>query len=134
MSNEIQILVMTHGNLGRELIKTAAMFVPQTETIGFIGLYEEDSIVVYQEKLSKLLDHSKDLLILTDMLTATTPRIAIQTLKRGRVEIISGINLIMLITAHREKNMYNIDELCELVHNIAKQDIVNIRKHIYEVE
>ena len=34
----------------------------------------------------------------------------------------------------REKNMYNIDELCELVHNIAKQDIVNIRKHIYEVE
>ena len=60
MSNEIQILVMTHGNLGRELIKTAAMFVPQTETIGFIGLYEEDSIVVYQEKLSKLLDHSKD--------------------------------------------------------------------------
>lgn len=133
MSSEIQILVMTHGNLGRELIKTAAMFISQTETIGFIGLYEEDSIDVYQEKLNKLLDHSKDLLILTDMVIATTTRIAMQALNRGRVEIISGINLIMLITAQREKNMHDIDELCELVHTIAKQDIVNIKKHIKEM-
>ena len=130
MYSEIQLLVMTHGELGRELIKTASLFVADTDSIYFMGLHEEDAITDYQKQLELLMKKKRDILILTDMVTAATTRVAAQALREGRVEIISGMNLAMLITAQREKSVHDLNELSELVYNAAKEDIVNIRKRL----
>lgn len=132
MHKDIQLLLMTHGDLGKELIQTASMFLTGTETILFMGLHEDDSISDYQKQIETIAGTHENLLILTDMVTAATTRIAAQALAFDSVEVISGVNLLMLITAQREKETHTLEQLCDLISLAAKEDIVNIRKRLIE--
>lgn len=134
MHREIQILLMTHGELGSELIRTASMFQPVTSSLMFIGLHENDAIRDYQKQMEALLQDDIDLLILSDMVSAATTRVAVQALVHGNVEVVSGVNLLMLINALREKDTHDLKQLSELVRDAGKEDIVNIRERLNEEE
>lgn len=130
MQNKLKIVVMTHGNLGEALIEASSMFFRVDSSVVCLGLYEEDAISEYQQRVEKETKGQQDILILTDMVSAATTRVAAQALKNKNVETISGVNLVMLLTAMRERDSYSLIELAELVRTTACEDIVNIRKRL----
>ena len=97
----IAVLVLTHGNLARELLDAARMIDSQIEaSSAALALpWDEDS----DESSAKLkkqlreLDNGDGVIILTDMFGGTASNLAMPFLAPGKVEVVTGVNLPMLI-------------------------------------
>lgn len=96
----IRGLVVTHGNLATELLRAAEAIEGQLDFIEAVCLGWGDSVDVATEKIREALlrfgeDHT--VIIFTDMFGGTPSNLALSFLEPERVEIITGVNLPMLV-------------------------------------
>lgn len=97
----IGVVVVTHGQLANELVNAAEMIVgdlPQFTAVS-IGWHEDvndarDEIAQAIERVRQ--DHG-GVLILTDMFGGTPSNLGMTFLETNKVEVITGVNLPMLI-------------------------------------
>jgi mannose PTS system EIIA component len=122
----IGILITTHGELGGELIKAAELIkgsmkgvlhISVDQTKGFEEIKKEISMAI------KKLDQGKGVLILTDLFGGTPSNVSLSFMKEGKVEVVTGVNLPMLLKLSdvREKM-----PLAEFAHFIKDYGIKNI--------
>ena len=93
-------LVVTHGNLAQELVHAAKTIVGEASSLLAVSIDWDDDVAQAQDAIGealKQLDQGSGVLILTDMFGGTPTNISLTFLEPGRVEIITGINLPMLI-------------------------------------
>ena len=93
-------LVVTHGNLAQELVQAAKTIVGEASSLLAVSIDWDDDVAQAQDAIGealKQLDQGSGVLILTDMFGGTPTNISLTFLEPGRVEIITGINLPMLI-------------------------------------
>lgn len=97
----IGIVVVTHGQLARELVAAAEMItgedIPNATSVS-IGWHDapddaQRAIVTAVERVSG----TEGAVILTDMFGGTPSNLALSLLKEGQVEVVTGVNLPMLI-------------------------------------
>ena len=97
----IPVLVLTHGDLAVALLSAARMIDPHLgdETAAMALPWEVDSDVASSSLKQKLreMDSGEGVLILTDMFGGTATNLALPFLDPDRVEIVTGVNLPMLI-------------------------------------
>jgi PTS system mannose-specific IIA component len=109
---KVGVVVITHGQLAAELLNAAEMIVgdlPQFEAVS-IGWHEGvDSareeigraIDRVREKCGSTADDPAGVLLLADMFGGTPANLAVTFLETNRVEVITGVNLAMLIKLAR---------------------------------
>ena len=93
-------LVVTHGNLAQELVQAAKKIVGEASSLLAVSIDWDDDVAQAQDAIGgalKQVDQGSGVLILTDMFGGTPTNISLTFLEPGRVEIITGINLPMLI-------------------------------------
>jgi len=100
----VGILIVTHNNIGKEILKTAETIVgkcvPGIRTVGIPGNLLAADLAKYADQIKAdidLLDEGQGVLILTDMFGATPSNLAHYFANHHDVKIISGLNLPMLI-------------------------------------
>jgi mannose PTS system EIIA component len=96
----IGVVVVTHGQLATELVNAAETIVgelPRFAAVS-IGWHEdtEDARGEIEQAIGRV-DAGNGVLILTDMFGGTPSNLAMTFLAEGRVEVITGVNLPMLI-------------------------------------
>ena len=97
----VSVLVLTHGNLAVELLDAARTIDPHLggET-GAMALPwdvdSEDASNRLKDRLQEL-DQGQGVLVLTDMFGGTATNLALQYLEPDRIEIVTGVNLPMLV-------------------------------------
>lgn len=123
----IGILVLTHGGLGNQFIETARL----------IGLNSEESVVVRSlnpadstdhlrdevAQAIKSLDKGKGVLILTDLFGGTPTNLSLSFLKDGKVEVVTGLNLPMVIKAINSRSDHDLASLARAVSDAGKENI-----------
>jgi len=97
----IPVLVLSHGNLAVELLAAARTIDPhlesETDSLALPwDVNSDDASNVVREHLATL-DHGDGVLILTDMFGGTATNLALPFLVPDRIEIITGVNLPMLV-------------------------------------
>jgi mannose PTS system EIIA component len=96
----IGILIVTHGGLAAELKAAALTIQPDIEQIVAVSLdwsqVGEDASRRIAEGLEEA-DAGDGAIILTDMFGGTPTNLTLPFLKRDRVEIVTGVNLPMLL-------------------------------------
>ena len=96
----IGALIVTHGKLANELLSAAQKIEAKTGVMEAVPLEWTDSVDEAREKirvaLEKIGDHD-GVIIFTDMFGGTPSNIALSFLEKGRVEIITGVNLPMVV-------------------------------------
>lgn len=98
----IYIIVATHGSLGTSLVETALTVLGETELLTAIGLTTGASFEEFEKSLSTAVKtHAAKgrVLILTDMFGGTPSRIGMTLHETGKVEVITGVSLPMLLKA-----------------------------------
>lgn len=93
-------LIVTHGRLAIELLNAAEMIVGEIHHIAAVSLGWHDDVDMATTMLEKALERVKTpdgVLILTDMFGGTPTNIASTFLDNGKVEVVTGVNLPMLI-------------------------------------
>lgn len=112
----IGILVVTHGNLGSELIKSAAMIIGMHQELDCLGLYQNDSVSALQQAIKEKvasLDQGQGVLILTDIFGGSTSNSVALALRDRNYACVTGVNLPMLIEAVLCRDECELPELKE---------------------
>jgi len=96
----IGVVVVTHGHLATELLNAAEAIagdLPSFAAVS-IGWHEdtEDARTEIAQAITRV-ERGAGVLILTDMFGGTPSNLAMSFLAQGRVEVITGVNLPMLI-------------------------------------
>ncbi len=96
----IGVVLVTHGQLAREFIDALEHVVGPQKNMTAICIGPEDDMEKQRRKIVDSVgraDEGDGVVLLTDMFGGTPSNLAISVLDQGRVEVIAGVNLPMLI-------------------------------------
>lgn len=96
----IGAVIVTHGALARELLDAAERIVGRTEAIRAVSMDWDDDVADAREEIGEAIqdvDRGRGVLIFTDMFGGTPTNVSLAFLEQDRVEIITGVNLPMII-------------------------------------
>jgi PTS system mannose-specific IIA component len=95
------MLVVTHGRLAEELVDSARTIVGgRVEALEAVSIDWNDDVEEATERIrraAKRVDRGGGVLVLTDMFGGTPTNLALSMLEPGKLEIVTGVNLAMLI-------------------------------------
>ncbi len=98
----VGLLVVTHGQLGRELVSAVEMIQGPQERMYGVAVEQKDDMPTAAkivERAFEIADGGDGVIIFTDLLGGTPSNISLTFLNRPKVEVISGVNLPMLLKA-----------------------------------
>jgi PTS system mannose-specific IIA component len=96
----IGIIIITHGNLALELKSAMEYILGIQKNIEIISIKPDDDLKIKKADLEEAIEKVNEnigTIILTDMFGGTPSNLAMSFLEVGKVEIISGANLPMLV-------------------------------------
>lgn len=96
----IGLVLVTHGRLADEFITAMEHVVGRQERVAAINIGPEDDMEGRRADIADAIarvDVGRGVIVLTDLFGGTPSNLAISLMERGRVEVIAGINLPMLI-------------------------------------
>jgi PTS system mannose-specific IIA component len=96
----IGALIVTHGKLANELLNAAQRIESNLGGIEAVALEWNESVDESREKIRLALERlgpDRGVIIFTDMFGGTPSNISLSFLERGRVEIVTGVNLPMVV-------------------------------------
>ena len=96
----IGVLVVTHGHLAIELVKAAEMIVGALPRFVAVSIGWHDDVTAAREAMALAIGRLQGpagVLVLTDMFGGTPSNLGLTFLETNRVEVITGVNLPMLI-------------------------------------
>lgn len=123
----IGILIVTHRQLGDALIDAAEFILghpPESTQAVSIDINENAEKLRSKIKSAiKKVNGQQGVLIMTDMFGGTPSNLSYSFLEEGRVEVISGVNLPILIKAVSARKSNSLSELAELLEAYGKKSI-----------
>src|SRR5215813_14603692 len=114
-------VIVTHGQLAGELLAAAEMIVGPISHIAAVSIGWHDDVDAARDEVQRAITRvtqQRGVLLLTDMFGGTPTNIASMFLEEGAVEVITGVNLPMVIklaTATAD------DSLAEIARKICEQ-------------
>lgn len=96
----IGVLVITHGNLGSELIRVAELIKGSLGGALHISVDAAKSLEDLRKEITaaiRKVDTGTGVLVLTDLFGGTPSNVSLAFLKEGKVEVVTGVNLPMLL-------------------------------------
>jgi PTS system mannose-specific IIA component len=124
----IGIVIVTHGQLGDALIGAAEFIIgSRPEAMESVSIDLSQNADKLRSKIArgiKKVEGQEGILILTDMFGGTPSNLSYSFLEEGHIEVLSGVNLPILIQAAslRDKDM-KLDELAANLEVFGKKSI-----------
>jgi len=96
----IGVVVVTHGQLAIELVNAAEMIVGDLPQFTAVSIGWHDDVNDAREEIEQAIERvrgEEGVLLLTDMFGGTPSNLGLTFLEKDRIEVITGVNLPMLI-------------------------------------
>jgi PTS system mannose-specific IIA component len=122
----IGALVVTHGHLGQELVAAAEMIVGEISHIRAVSIGWHDDVNDAHNDIEKRIaevENGMGVLILTDMFGGTPSNIALSFHDPGKVDVVTGVNLPMIIKIANQKEGDTLDSLARIVRDQGRSSI-----------
>lgn len=119
-------LVVSHGHLAQEFVASAEMIVGEISHIQAVSIGWHDDVNDARREIEKRLaevDSGGGVLILTDMFGGTPSNIAYSFHDPGKVDIVTGVNLPMIIRIAGQKEGDTLETLAKAVRDQGKSSI-----------
>ncbi|MDY6973162.1 MAG: PTS sugar transporter [Thermodesulfobacteriota bacterium] len=122
----IGLLIISHCDLGREFLNAAELILGRVEAADAISITEttesEEMLKTISEKI-KALNTGQGVLVLTDMFGGTPSNLSLSFLQEQMVEVLTGINLPMLVAVARDRDSLTLSELGEKAQQAGRRSI-----------
>jgi PTS system mannose-specific IIA component len=122
----IGLVVICHEDMALELLKAAEMIVGRIEAAATVSVKQESAPETLREDIQraiKAVDHRKGIMLFTDMFGGTPSNIALAFLSDA-VEVITGVNLSMLIKFANHRDEKPLADLAKLVQEAGQKSII----------
>ncbi len=115
----VGLLIVAHGNLGQSLIDCAGYVLGSTPerlaALDLMAFGDCDSMLVTAARQLAELDEGDGVLVLTDIYGATPSNTVCRLVDVGRIEVVAGVNLPMVLKAIT----YRASALPDLLERVA---------------
>lgn len=128
----IGIVVVSHGNIGREMVAATRRIFPEAAHLCGVAVESNDPPESIRRQVAEAVasvDRGSGVLILTDMFGGTPSNICLSFLEPRRVEVVSGFNLPMLIKLASLKADANFVDTATFIQQYGQRNIV-IASHV----
>ncbi|MDI6780698.1 MAG: PTS sugar transporter subunit IIA [bacterium] len=135
----IGIVVVTHGCMGIEIVKTAELIVGKCEKIEAVPFFPHESGEELTQKVRQAIDSVNDgdgVVIFVDLIGGNCCTIAgafLRDEEEGNVEVISGVNLPMVIKLINYRHDGKAKDVAAAVQKAGVKSIINLREMIDKV-
>ncbi len=133
----IGIIVVAHFNLAREMVAATELIVGKQEQFEYVDIFPDEDVDKIKKKLTdalKNVETGQGAVILTDMFGGTPSNISLSFLEEGKVEVVTGTNLPMLIKLVTYRQGKDLSELAPFIASYGKKniylatDVLNMKK------
>ncbi len=96
----IGLILVTHGKLAEEFVHAMQHVVGRQEAVATVCIGPNDDMEAKRREIAEAIsavDSGEGVIVLTDLFGGTPSNLAISLMLAGKVEVIAGINLPMLI-------------------------------------
>ena len=131
------IVIVCHGDLADGFVSAASMILGESgnlKTVSVDVTQEPETIQETVHEAIQAVDKGDGVIILTDLFGGTPTNVCLPFLEPGKIEIITGINLPIVVKLLKDRDKYPIKELKEkLVQSAIKNiqdpsDVLNLGK------
>jgi PTS system mannose-specific IIA component len=121
------LIVAAHANMAEELLHACELIIGPLPRSRAISVRREDSVdqirSLFSESIDAVGDGGAEILIMTDMLGGTPANIGMSFLEPGRVDLLTGVNLPMLLKFYNSKESLSLNELTDMLKAYGQQAI-----------
>jgi PTS system mannose-specific IIA component len=125
-AKKIAGVVVTHGHLAGELLAAAEMIIGPVSHIAAVSIGWHDDVDAARDEVQRAITRvtqGKGVLLLTDMFGGTPTNIASMFLDEGQIEVITGVNLPMVIKLATYTGQESLPELAKKICDQGRQGI-----------
>ncbi|HEV7645335.1 MAG TPA: PTS sugar transporter subunit IIA [Pyrinomonadaceae bacterium] len=119
-------IIVTHGQVASELLAAAETVVGGLDHIVAVSIGWHDDVEMAKDEIAgaiKKVSQGNGVLLLTDMFGGTPTNISAMFLKHGEVEIVTGVNLPMVIKLASQNKQMSLEEMTAEVEQQGKTAI-----------
>jgi PTS system mannose-specific IIA component len=120
------VVIVTHYRLGEEFLQALRLIVPDAPPFQAVSVDPKQSVDEMREAIAsalRLVESGDGALILTDMFGGTPSNMALSFLDEHRVEVVTGLNLPMLIKLATLTESKPLEELAAFIKEYGQRNI-----------
>ena len=120
------VVIVTHYGLGQEFLHALRQIVPTAPDFRVVSIDPAQSVDEMRNAIAKELeaaDEGKGVLVLTDMFGGTPSNMSLSFMKSHRVEVLTGVNLPMLIKLATLRDEKPLEELATYIKSYGQRNI-----------
>lgn len=120
------VVIVTHYRLGEEFLQALRLIVPDAPPVQAVSVDPKQSVDEMREAIAEALrraDTGEGVLVLTDMFGGTPSNISLSFLAEHRVEVVTGLNLPMLIKLATMTEKKPLEELAAFIKDYGQRNI-----------
>lgn len=126
-AHKVAGVIVTHGHLAGELLAAAEMIVGPISHVAAVSIGWHDDVDAardeVQRAISRVTQGVGGVLLMTDMFGGTPTNIASMFLEAGVVEVVTGVNLPMVIKLATQSGNSSLAELGRQICDLGRQGI-----------
>ncbi len=123
----VGLVVATHGNLGAELLVSVQMIIGPVRNARSVTITRDSSMEDIRDAIavavSEVGTDDNGVIIVTDMFGGTPANVSMTFLKPQLVEVLTGVNLPILLKFFNSQESLALDELAEILKSYGQQSI-----------
>lgn len=122
----IGVVIVAHYGLGEEFLQALRLIVPDPPPYCAVSIGPQESVEEMRQTIAealKIADKGEGVLILTDMFGGTPSNMSLSFLEEHRVEVVTGVNLPMLIKLATMTERKPLEELAAFIKEYGRRNI-----------
>ena len=127
----VGILIVSHGRLSKALISSVQFVIGNLQKIKGISIWPRDRKEEVRDRILKGMnevDDGEGVVILTDILGGTPTNLSLSFLKDERVEVVTGVNMPMLLTLSSHRKGTSLKEMGKLAKKSGRRSITLVKE------
>ncbi len=120
------VVIVTHYRLGEEFLQALRLIVPQAPEFHSVSIEPTQSVDEMRGRIGAALEaanQGEGVLVLTDMFGGTPSNVSLSFLDEHRVEVVTGVNLPMLIKLATLQEIGSLEELATFIKDYGRRNI-----------
>jgi PTS system mannose-specific IIA component len=127
----VGIVIVSHGRFAEALISSVQGLIGSLKKIRGVSIWPKENPKEVKERIQKemaAVDDGDGVLILTDILGGTPMNLTLPLLEGDKVEVVTGVNVPMLVTVSSYRKERSLEEIAALVKKSGRRSIVMAKK------
>ena len=119
------LVLVTHAGLARELLAAAEIIMGNIERAEAVCINASDPVEAIRDAITGAIGKvgGEGVIVMTDMFGGTPSNMSLSFLEDNRVEVLTGVNLPMLIKFASDRDRYQVADLAAQVRDCGRDGV-----------